>query len=455
MISFLTFFLGLTAGHQLVAVNAAPTVATVRFLVDQTVVCTVQHPPWECRVDFGPNLTTHTIVAIAEDRQGAILGESRQEINVPRSLAEAALLFRKDQRGLVVQADVSWDSVSHATPERVTISLDGHKLHARDPMHIPIPPYDPATVHDLAVVFQFSEFEVGRVEGTFGGLVAETSDRELTAVPLLLTNHHSLRPAELTGRLFVNNVSLSVTAVEAGPARVLFVRTAAADEWFNPATSRSHSALTGPGTLNPLAGGGLSSSRFVESEPGRFDMMLRPDDQIRFLYPTPTEPTTSRLPTQLFPGSPYAFTAENGGIPYLLRSYNLLFGGPKTEHVADAVAVAGLQAASGNQPRAVVLLCTDEDHDSSQFSSGTVRKYLREIAVPLFVWCIGGGPCSAVADRWGHYESIGTIDDLRRAVSRLRDNLKHQAIAWVDGAYLLRQIAVRGQSQGWKLLSAE
>ena len=183
-------------------------------------------------------------------------------------------------------------------------------------------------------------------------------------------------------------------------------------------------------------------------------MTLGEEDQIRFLYPVPLASGESRLPTNLFPASPYYFTAEHGGIPYLLRSYTMSFGESAPERVADAVAVAGLQVAAGNQPRAVVLICSD-DPDESQFSPAAVREYLRRIGVPLFVWCVGAGVCADARARWGELEEIATDTDLRRAVSRLKKELKRQRIVWVEGSWLAQDVVLTSPIDGLRLLAGK
>jgi hypothetical protein len=329
------------------------------------------------------------------------------------------------------------------------VTLDGRRLSVKDPSRFALPRYDRERVHVLAVEMEFSAFERVRLERAFGGGTAENAVIELTAIPIAVAKR--LDPKMLSGAFSTDGAPIRVAAVEAGPAKVTFVRSAKADEWFDPTRPKAAVGSLGPRPLTALSSS--PESRFVEREPGRFDMTLGDEDQIRFLYPVPLVSEESRLPTNLFPASPYYFTAEHGGIPYLLRSYTMSFGENAPERVADAVAVAALQVAGGNQPRAVVLLCSNDRPDGSQFTPAVVRDYLGRIGVPLFVWCVGAGSCADARARWGDLEEIATDTDLRRAVSRLRKGLKQQRTVWVEGNWLAQDVILRSPIDGVRLLA--
>ena len=452
MITFVTLFLGLTAGRQRISLAADSAVTLVEIRIDGRTFQTLTKPPWEADFDFGAELLPHRILARALDGSGRELGHAMQLFNVPRPVAEGEILFERGSDGQPVAVRATWESVTQAKPRRFEVQLDGHRISVKEPSRFALPRYDGRRVHMLVVELEFSAFEKVRLERAFGGGVAENAARELTAVPITVGKREPDGKV-LSAALSVDGGPVRVTAVESGPAKVTFVRSAKADEWFDPSKSKEGSRSSGPGSLSPL--GPSSGSRFVEREPGRFDMALGNDDQVRFLYPVPLVSNESRLPTNLFPSSPYYFTAEHGGIPYLLRSYTMSFGENAPERLADAVAVAGLQVAGGNQPRAVVLLCSNDPPDGSQFSSDVVRGYLRRIGVPLFVWCVGAGNCADARARWGELEEIGTGTDLRRAVSRLKKELKRQRIVWVEGSWLAQEVVLRSPVDGLKLLAGQ
>ena len=398
------------------------------------------------------SLRPHRILVRALDRSGNEIGRTTQLVNVPRAAAEGEILLERGLDGQPVAARVTWESVTQAKPRRFDVTFDGRRLSVKDPSRFPLPRYDGKRVHVLVVEMEFSSFERVRLERAFGGGIAENATSELTAIPIAVGKGDPDRKA-LSGAFSADGEPVPVSAVEAGPAKVTLVRSARADEWFDPSKAKPGSDSAGPGSLSPLTPTLSAESRFVEREPGRFDMALGEEDQIRFLYPVPLVSDESRLPTNLFPASPYYFTAEHGGIPYLLRSYTMSFGENAPERIADAVAVAALQVAGGNQPRAVVLICSNDPADESQFSATVVRDYLRRIGVPLFVWCVGAGNCADVRARWGDLEEIGTDTDLRRAISKLKKELKHQRIVWVEGSWLAQDVVLRHPIEGVRLLA--
>lgn len=451
MITFMTLFLGLTAGPQHIAFAVDPSVRAIELRIDGTSVRILSSPPWETSCDFGAGLAPHEIIGRAMDSTGREIGRVRQLVNVTRPAAEGEIVIERGKDDQPVAARVAWESVTRAKPLRFDVTFDGRRMAVKDPSRFALPRFDRKSIHVLVVEMEFSAFEKVRLERAFGGGPEETATRELTGLPISVERGKGPDPKELAEALVADGKPVRVAAVEAGPAKVIIVRSMRADEWFDPSKGKPGSGSSGPGSLGPL--GPSSGSRFVEREPGRFDMALGDDDQIRFLYPVPLRSETSRLPTQLFPSSPYYFTAEHGGIPYLLRSYTMSFGEKAPERIADAVAVAALQATGGTQPRAVVLLCSDDSPDESQFPAAAVREYLKRIGVPLFVWCIGAGTCADARSRWGEIEEIATDTDLRRAVSRLKSDLKRQRIVWVEGSWLAQDVSLRFPIAGVRLLA--
>lgn len=143
--------------------------------------------------------------------------------------------------------------------------------------------------------------------------------------------------------------------------------------------------------------------------------------------------------------------AQDGGMLWFLTS-SLLFKEPrgKGRRVADAVAVAGLQAAAENYRRAVVLVVGKDLADVSHYDPGTVRRYLQSVRVPLFVWGLYG-PDTPAARAWGGAEDISTLARLREAVDRLKAELEAQKIVWVEGRYLPQEVALTPAAQAVEL----
>src|SRR4029077_18626702 len=69
-VAFLTLFLGLTSGKQEIAVAVRGPAAAVELMLDGTAVVRMGGPPWRTKVDLGPALTPHELVARALDAQG-------------------------------------------------------------------------------------------------------------------------------------------------------------------------------------------------------------------------------------------------------------------------------------------------------------------------------------------------------------------------------------------------
>lgn len=130
-------------------------------------------------------------------------------------------------------------------------------------------------------------------------------------------------------------------------------------------------------------------------------------------------------------------TREMGGMFWILHQEVTLPGMSSRLRVADAVAVAGLQAAAGNRRRAVLLVLADDADDESRFEAAAVRRYLASLAVPLYVWRLGSEDANP---EWGPGEQIGNFRNLQRAARRLEKALESQRIVWLEGRHLVNRI---------------
>ena len=68
------------------------------------------------------------------------------------------------------------------------------------------------------------------------------------------------------------------------------------------------------------------------------------------------------------------------------------------QRLADAAAVAGLQALAANRPRAVLVVLGEQPKDASRYDAETVRRYLESVRVPLVVWSLKGPKSPAAAE---------------------------------------------------------
>jgi hypothetical protein len=232
-----------------------------------------------------------------------------------------------------------------------------------------------------------------------------------------------------------------VAAVEDGPGKVVVVRlptgTEILDKLFPP--GRRSSTFTYRREV-PL-------SKENRASGFRNEMRLGKEDKVRFLSLSSSPYKSSRVPAELFDMS-RELTYEDGGVFwYLTNSRVLTDTTAQKPRVADAVAVAGLQATAENYRRAVVLVLGRDVEDASRYDPDTVRKYLASIRVPLFVWSLYG-PNTPAAKRWGGAEDISTVSKMSAAVRKLRSELEAQRIVWLEGRHLPQAIALSPHAQG-------
>ncbi len=71
-----------------------------------------------------------------------------------------------------------------------------------------------------------------------------------------------------------------------------------------------------------------------------------------------------------------------------------------------------------------------------------MRRYLRALGVPLYVWVVGAKKGAALYPEWGEVRAVRSLRDLRRAVRDLEADLKRQKILWVDGRHLPQSLEI-------------
>ena len=199
-------------------------------------------------------------------------------------------------------------------------------------------------------------------------------------------------------------------------------------------------------TLRRHARVGLKSTA---SKSLRFKMSLPKNHQVRFLSPFPERQEQARLDFDVLPPS-RSFTSRDGGLYWLLTEYSPPAGVAPEQRLADAVAVAGLLAAGRNRRRAVVLVIGADAGDTSTFTARAVRRYLRRLKVPLFVWSPQGAAESLV-ERWGTVVDVSSMRKLEHAVKDLKRGLEQQRIVWLDGVHLPDDIVLSGDGHGMRL----
>jgi hypothetical protein len=398
-IVFLTFFLGLTSGTQAVEVAVQGPAAAVEFVVDGRAVTRLGGPPWRARLDFGASMEPHELVARALDAEGKEVGRARQVLNLGRPPAEVEILLEKGAAGQPAGARLVWSSRFLDKPSSVRLFLDGKPVPVDDKAHASLPAVAPEVTHILSAEVRFPGDLEARKDLAFGGRWGDAVSTELTAVPVRLRPGKEM-PAvqDLQGWILADGRPVPAVAVEQSPAQLLVVRDAEAV----PLLKRGNWALS--------------------------ELSLDPEDQGRFVWPYAQRASGDGLTADLF--SSVDFTALDGGLPFLLARVQQPPGKP--QRLADAVAVAGLEALNGNRRRAVLLVLSRHPRDGSEHDAATVTRYLAAIRVPLVVWSFAS-PQTLTDLGWPTGEDISFNPKLRGAFHRLIQNLAGQRILWIEG----------------------
>lgn len=437
MIAFTSLFLGLVTGLVPVTVLVEGPVAAVRVELDGRTAGVIEKAPWTLQVDFGSELSPHELVARAFDRGGRDVGVARQTINLPRPPAEVEVVLERDKEGRPVAAHYSGSSLVALQPARAVVTFDQKRLPAGEAGRVELPAYDFNTPHVLTVELEFSSAVRSRADVVFGGGTTSVSQSELTAVPIRMKAARGVsQVSELSGSLVRGGQPLTVVAVEDGPALVCFVR--------GPTVSLALSAL-GTGGRTTLASRPDQLPEF-DRDASRSAMSLGKQDRIRFIWPISRTPGAAPG-AQLFDHS-RDFPGGEAGIHWLLTRVEHPGPYPNEERLADAAAVAGLEATASGSRRAVVLILGDEALDGSRHAPTAVRRYLETIRVPLFVWSLRPGAAQPLAKEWGAVEDVSTSAALSQAVDRLKAELAAQRIMWVEGRYLPQEISLSEKFPG-------
>ena len=421
-IAFLTLFLGLIAGPHTVALSAASGVASIELFLDGAGVARLTGPPWTGRVDLGREPLPHHLVARARDAQGGEVAEAEQWLNLPRPPAEVAILVEKALAGQPRTVRVAWQSLTHARPTSIALTLDGQPLalDTRNRATLPPRPPDGAT-RVLSAELSFPDGLTARQDVALGRDYGDEVSTQLTAVPVWWRGAGELpATAAMQGWFTDGGRPLQVDAVEAGLAQVWVVR--------DPAVARSVGRM-----------GWHFWDRFMSA---RARLTLGHRAELRFLSSTGRSFPGEGVDSELFdssPGYPIAGEYETASLLARLSNRSERVGAP--QKLADAVAVAGLNACGTGRPRAVLLVVAHGAKDVSRFDAAAVRRYLAALHVPLLVWS-ADTPDPALKAAWGTVDDFTVIDGLDRGFRALARDLETQRIVWVEGRHLPQSIAL-------------
>ena len=435
MIEFLSLFVGLIIGVHKVEVAVSGPVARVEFRLDGEVLAEISDPPWVAQFDFDRKLVPVELVAVAFDADGRELGRDRQRLNLPGQRAEAEIVAIRDASGKVTTAQLTWTSPEFNRPKKILVELDGSVQRVRPPYRIDLSDIPEREVHVLTADFEFSPDVVVRRELVFGPEFEGEHDSGLTAVAVVLDDLDELPLVDAMDGWFVTaGAELRVAAAEKPGARVVLVR--------DPTTVHQLAAM------DPELKRRRKKAR---RDPAKSRSLDTFDDDVELLTlsPEPVIPDNRSTSALLFPLSDKPTPGSKGVVTGAVgTSPASLLAGPLM--MSDAVAVAAIRSAEGNGRRAVILLLGGAREDGSRFSVEAARGYLSALRVPLFVWDLSG-PTTQAPPGWGDVRPVDNVDDLVRAVRRVRYQLEEQRIIWINGRHLPQDIELGPKAKGISL----
>ncbi|MFQ5526401.1 MAG: hypothetical protein ACE5GX_09095 [Thermoanaerobaculia bacterium] len=448
MIEFVTLLLGIAAGPQTVELSASNEVAEIRLFLDRRQVASDSEAPWRVDFDLGEELRPHRLEAVAYDAEGAELARTSQRLNVPRPPAEARVVLERDPAGTVKAALISWESSVARYPFRTRAWFDGTSLPVTNPKRIPIPRHDKSMFHFLQVELEFSKDVMAQAQAVFGGLYLDQARADLTAFPVHARGKaRNLRSSQMAGWLSLKDGGdLAVSALDRGRLDLVLVRGPGVGAAMQTLEGTISQGVTSGGTGTPGVSDMSAAAQIANigvataSERMRRIMAFEEGQRLRILAPNARAQTGSGVAMTAFALSP-EITPNQGGMYWALRQDVDLPGLSPDLRLADAVAVAGLQAANGNRRRGVLLVLADPAGDRSRHQVRGVREFLDSIRVPLFVWRIGE-PVSDAWKEWGEGESITNFRQLQGAARRLNETLGRQRIVWLEGLHLPNEIEI-------------
>ena len=394
-------------------------------------------PSWSADVDLGREIAPHELVARALSSEGREVASCRQWLNLPRPPAEVEVLLERGVDGRATAAVLSWQVVTGQQPKSVEVRLNGKRLAVSADRRVVLPAYDPAQPQLLSAELEFDNDVRSRKDVVLGGASGSEAGSELTSIPIRRRSGEK-EPGvpSLEGRIVRRGEILRVAGVETGPAMLWIVRDSSAAEAARHLGERGRQMFTSRwGSSGRVPAGDLS-------------MMLEPGDRQRYVWPRPMTIPRASLPTELFPTS-RAFLAEKAGLRWLLTSVHNPAPENAPARFADAVAVAGINAYSGFQRRAVLLVLSPDDVDESHYTADAVRRYLSRLHVPLFVWSLGA-PSRAAA--WGDVADVSTALGMLQAFADLRAELTSQRIVWVEGRLLPQEIELTPEARSVEIV---
>jgi hypothetical protein len=436
MVTFISLFLWLMTDVHQVQVSVDPSVASVEIILDGQSVGTATAPRWAVGCDFGEKPRPHELVAVAYDKDGVETGRARQLVNLPRADAEVEILLEGANPGAPELLRVITESSERLEPLAVFVTFDGRPLQSGEDGRFPLPVYDRGLVHIISAEAHFPEGITARSDVTFGGAYGSRVATDLTAVPVISDRRGRLEADQFRGLFRARGAEVRVAAVEQPGARVYLVR----DHGAWPSISQTGYSIDR--RLNRSRTEIERRNKAVQRSTASVE--LTPEkDRYYLVVPNPTRSRGVSLFPIIGP-----LEIKRSWMPWLTTHILSPEAALPGQRVGEAVAVAGVQAAGGGAPRAVVLVLSGDPVDDSRYQPQAVRDYLRSLRVPLVVWSTAD---DGAADVWGEAADVSGPGSLTKASNRLLKELERQWIVWVEGRHLPSDVELDPGVQGIRL----
>ena len=176
MVEFITLFIGLLNGPQMLEVSVTEEVAQVELRLDGATVATLEKEPWRAEVDLGAALEPHVLEAVALDRHGVELHRVDRVLNVARSRAMLRISLGRRRDDGTRDGRLVWLSADAAKPNAVTVTVDGEPVEvvARRAFKLPFTELDSAAVHMVNARADFPDGVFATATLLLGGAYGDT-----------------------------------------------------------------------------------------------------------------------------------------------------------------------------------------------------------------------------------------------------------------------------------------
>jgi hypothetical protein len=439
MIEFATLFLSLVTGIHPVEVVVSDPVTSVEIILDGQTVGVIEEPPWRITCNFGRDPLPHELIAIARDTSDETVATARQLVNLPRSKSEVRLVLLDSQTTTPSAVRLIIGNPLFVKPFRIAVELDGSPITIETPDSISLPDYDPTSAHIITAEVEFTDGSAAHTAISFSRGNSGLTETELTAVPVAVDEGLDLTLDSTQNLFSADGRSIAVHAIERSGGRVVMVRDHEASE---------HLARMGQfrdGRISVTRQREIWADSLVGDGRGLEEILFRT------VVPIPIQSQSTQKSLQkAFWVSPF-FRVEGAGLDWCASHVfprpDDLTGGRKDQQVADAVAMAGLQAAGSGRPRVVVLVVGDQSADASLFGIESTKRFLRALNVPLVVWMTH----PSAAGRWGNETLIKSPKQFIQASNAVIDILKQQRIVWLEGMFLPGDVTLDPKQNGIRI----